>query len=298
MAVAVVVDAVLDVGGRQKLGLADLAGIGADQVAQRQVAALENLQRCDQLALEQLGAAAVVRHGRDHADHRQLTDVAGPEIALQPPDRDDDRRRHAELSLDAREQRRMPRQHLFALVDAAGGDAGRRVLLEGAVERGALAAVERQHRGILRDAGKRACNDALRHAGGRRLARHRPKKAAEIAAALRRARGRAEEQRAQEGREGACDHWCNPIVSSGCKKGRFPASVQVTRIITASKWRWAFASSTAQTPPSASAPHRVFFEPQIDHGRLPCGNGLRFPFVVSCYRGQSRWTRRPSAPSR
>jgi len=32
-AVAVVVDAVLDIGGRQKLRLADLARIGADQVA-------------------------------------------------------------------------------------------------------------------------------------------------------------------------------------------------------------------------------------------------------------------------
>ena len=35
-AVAVVVDAVFDVGRRQELGLPDLAGIGADQVAQRQ----------------------------------------------------------------------------------------------------------------------------------------------------------------------------------------------------------------------------------------------------------------------
>src|SRR4051812_44918962 len=52
VAVAVEIDAVLDVGGGQELGLADLAGIGADQVAQRQVTALHDLQRREQLALE------------------------------------------------------------------------------------------------------------------------------------------------------------------------------------------------------------------------------------------------------
>lgn len=52
MAVAVEIDAVLDVARRQKLRLPDLPRIGADQVAKRQVAALHDLQRCDQLALE------------------------------------------------------------------------------------------------------------------------------------------------------------------------------------------------------------------------------------------------------
>ena len=42
-AVAIEIDAVFDVGGRQELGLADLARISADQVAQRQVAALRLL---------------------------------------------------------------------------------------------------------------------------------------------------------------------------------------------------------------------------------------------------------------
>jgi len=35
-AVSVEIDSVFDVGGRQELGLPDLAGIGADEVAQRQ----------------------------------------------------------------------------------------------------------------------------------------------------------------------------------------------------------------------------------------------------------------------
>ena len=52
MAVAVEVDAVLDIRRRQKLRLADLAGIGADQITQGKIAALEDLERRDQLALE------------------------------------------------------------------------------------------------------------------------------------------------------------------------------------------------------------------------------------------------------
>ena len=52
MAVTVVINAVLDIGGRQELGLSDLSGVGADQVAQRQIAALDDTQRRDKLALE------------------------------------------------------------------------------------------------------------------------------------------------------------------------------------------------------------------------------------------------------
>jgi len=67
MAVTVEIDAVFDIGRRQELRLADFAGVGADQIAQRQVAALQDFQRGEQLALEQLGAAAVMRHGGERA---------------------------------------------------------------------------------------------------------------------------------------------------------------------------------------------------------------------------------------
>src|SRR5438477_194452 len=60
VAVAVEIDAVSDVGGRQKLRLADFAGEGADQVAQRQIVALHDLQRRQQFALKQFAAAAVL----------------------------------------------------------------------------------------------------------------------------------------------------------------------------------------------------------------------------------------------
>ena len=130
--------------------LADFAGIGADHVAQAEIAALHDLQRREQLALEQFGAAAIMRHGGEHAEHRQLAHVALAEIGLQPPDRDQDLPRHAELRLDARQQRGVTLQHRPAAVDAAGADAGRDILLERLVEGAALAAVEIQHRHILR----------------------------------------------------------------------------------------------------------------------------------------------------
>jgi hypothetical protein len=88
MAVAVIVDAVVDVGRRQELGLAELTGIDTDQLRQGEIAALHDLQRGDELALEQLGAAAVVRQRRNGAHHRQLAHVARAKIALQAPDRD------------------------------------------------------------------------------------------------------------------------------------------------------------------------------------------------------------------
>ena len=121
MAVAVVVDAVLDVGRRQELGLADLAGKGADQIAQRQVAALHDLQRRDQLALEQLGAAAIMRQRRERADHRQLAHVAGAVVGFQRPDRHDQLGRHAELPLDARQQRGVALHQRLGALDARPG---------------------------------------------------------------------------------------------------------------------------------------------------------------------------------
>ncbi len=43
MPVAVIVDAIFDVRGRQKLRLADLARVGADQIAQEKITALDDL---------------------------------------------------------------------------------------------------------------------------------------------------------------------------------------------------------------------------------------------------------------
>ena len=61
-----------------------------------------------------------MRHGGERADHRHLADVALAEIALQPPDRDDDLRRHPEPLLDPRQQCGVTLQHLPSHIDPPG----------------------------------------------------------------------------------------------------------------------------------------------------------------------------------
>jgi hypothetical protein len=206
-AVAVEINAVLDVGRRQELGLADLARIGAEHIAQRQVAALRDLQRRNELALEQLAAPAIVRERRQRAHHRQLAHVAAV-VGLHGPDRHDDGARHAELSLDPLEQSGMARHQRPGALDARLGDARACVFLEALAKGVALAPIEGHHRRIVRDAGERACDDLLRDAGGRRLARHRGDEGIEIPAALRGAGGprRGKNDGAERGGEGAPDH--------------------------------------------------------------------------------------------
>src|SRR5689334_1244553 len=104
MAVAVKVDAILDVGRREELRLPDLAGVSTDEIAQRQIAALENFQRCNQLGLEQLAAAAIMRQRGDRADHRQLAHVTRAVVALQSPNGHQQLFRYPKLSFDARKQ--------------------------------------------------------------------------------------------------------------------------------------------------------------------------------------------------
>ena len=203
MAVAVVVDAVLDVRRRQKLCLADLAGIGADEIAQRQIAALDDLQGGDKLALEQLGAAAVMRQRRHRADHRQLAHVAGAVIAFERPDRHDHRRGHAELPLDAPEQRGVHLHQFPGAADAGRDDPGGGVFLEAlGVEHAALAAVEGEDGGVGRQAGEGLVDDRARDAPALRVARDRGQERVEVAAAWRGERGGGEEQQ-DEGKEEA-----------------------------------------------------------------------------------------------
>src|SRR5258708_6958454 len=101
---------------------------------------------------QQFGAATIMRHRGERADHRQVAHVAGAVIGFEAPDRNDQWTRHAELPLNAREQRRMALQHLLAALDADGGNAGRGVILEAFAKSAALAAVEGEHRRIESDA--------------------------------------------------------------------------------------------------------------------------------------------------
>src|SRR5665647_3626888 len=78
----------------------------------------------------------------------------------------------------------MPLQHRPAAIDAPGADAGRDILLETLVEGVALAAVEIQHRRVLRDASEGRAGHALRNAGRRRLRRDARHEGVEVAAAF------------------------------------------------------------------------------------------------------------------
>src|SRR5580704_1220663 len=183
---------------------ADLAGIGADEIAQRQIAALDDLQGGDKLALEQLGAAAVMRQRCHRADHRQLAHVAGAVVAFQRPDRHDHRRRHAILLLDAPEQGGVHLHQFPGAVDAGRDDPGGGVFLEAlGVEHAALAAVEGEDGGVGCQAGEGLVDDAARDALALRVARDRRQESVEVAAAWRGARGGCEEQQDESKEEAA-----------------------------------------------------------------------------------------------
>src|SRR5262245_20098816 len=66
--VAVKIDRELDIVARQELGLPELARPGATHLGDAEIAALHDGQRRHQLALEHLGAAAVVRQRGDRAN--------------------------------------------------------------------------------------------------------------------------------------------------------------------------------------------------------------------------------------
>ena len=158
-----------------------------------------------QFLLEQLGAAAVVRERRERPHHRKLADVAGAEIAFQAPDADDQLLRHAELPLDAGQQRGVALQELAGAVDAPLRDAGRGVFLEALAEGAALAAVERENVLVDGDAREGLVDHLPRDALRRRLARDRGDEGVEVAAALGCERGGGENERDENGSK-PCEH--------------------------------------------------------------------------------------------
>src|SRR6185369_11463444 len=83
----------------------------------------------------------------------------------------------------------MPLQQLGAPLDPARGHPGRDIILEALAEGAALAAVKRQHRLILMQAGERGADGGRRHAGRLSLAGKRGEEALEAAATGRRLGG-------------------------------------------------------------------------------------------------------------
>ena len=119
--VAVIVDGAAVILRRHHLGLAELARPRADHLLRTQVAALDHAQCVEQARAEQLRPAAVIGERRQRRQHVLLAG-AGAEVAFQAPERDDHRRRHAEILLDALEQIVMLLDQLAALLKAVGRD--------------------------------------------------------------------------------------------------------------------------------------------------------------------------------
>ena len=102
--VAVIIHRVAIIFRRHHLGLPELARPGADHLLRPQVAALDHAQRVEQMAAEHVAAPAVIGQRRQRLERLVLA-LAGAEIALQPPERGDDRGRHAVILLLAGEDR-------------------------------------------------------------------------------------------------------------------------------------------------------------------------------------------------
>lgn len=179
--------------------LPDLARERADELALREIAALENFQRRDQLALEQLRAAAVMRERGQRLDDGALAHVGDAEIRLQPPDREDDLRRHAGLPLDRAQKRPVALQPLLRAGDSALGDARPRIILEALAKRAALAVVEIDDLAIERHAGEGLIDDVGANARRFRVARHLAEEGVEVAAAARGECRRGEERKSESG---------------------------------------------------------------------------------------------------
>ncbi len=115
VAVAVEIDAVFDVVRRRELHPAEFAGPVASHLINGLVAALDDLERVEQLLAEFVAAPAVISQGRQRRQDLELAEQRTV-IALEAPHRGDDLARHAIGLLDAAEQRAV----LVELGDAVG----------------------------------------------------------------------------------------------------------------------------------------------------------------------------------
>ncbi len=101
--VAVIVDGVVEIARRQELRLPDLTGPRADHAGRAHVAAIDDLQRRDQLLGEHLAAAAIIGEGDEGRQNGELAH-ARAEVALESPEARDDRSGHAEFRFRALER--------------------------------------------------------------------------------------------------------------------------------------------------------------------------------------------------
>src|SRR5579862_2757030 len=181
-AVAVVVHGEFQIGRRQELGLADLAGPGAVHVGRRHVAAIDDLERGKYLAAKLVRPAAIVGQRNKRTDGGKIA-VVGAVVGLQPPDGDNDRARHAELLLDPAEGRAVLGQQFCAAREPRRYHAAGELLK--ALPEHALGVVAGNDRRVVADAAERGLDRALRNTLRRRLGLDALQPSAEIAAAGR-----------------------------------------------------------------------------------------------------------------
>ncbi len=112
LAVAVIVDGEIDVVARHELHLADFARPCPVHLRRGQVAAVEDRQRRHQLGAELVRPPAIVGERRQRLQRGEVAEI-GAEIRLKSPKGDEDRPRHAELMLDAREDAGVPLEQAF-----------------------------------------------------------------------------------------------------------------------------------------------------------------------------------------
>src|SRR6202163_553191 len=120
------------------------------------------------MAAEHIRAAAVIGKRRQRREYFLLAEI-GAEVALQPPEGGDHRRRHAELLIRAREHRAVLLDQLAASLDAIGRDHAVGEFDEGLVE-DALAAVDVDDALVVDHLGRGRRKRPLRNAGAYRLA--------------------------------------------------------------------------------------------------------------------------------
>jgi hypothetical protein len=104
-AIAVEIDAVLEVVARRELRRPELSGPVADHLIRPQIAALDDAQRAHELVAEKVRPPAVVGQGRDRSDDVVGAALVGAVVAFEAPQRDHHGRRYAGPLLDARQQR-------------------------------------------------------------------------------------------------------------------------------------------------------------------------------------------------
>ena len=173
-AVAVEVHRVLEIVGGGELQAAELAGPVADHAVDGLVAALDDAQRVEQLLAEEIRTPAVIGERRQRAEDLVVAEI-GAEVALQAPEGDEHRRRHAVFLFDLGEQLGVLLDLGEAVGDAAAAHHAVGELQEGLIEHrlAVVAAHDRRIEGHgRRGFGDHALRDALR--GGFLLERVEP----------------------------------------------------------------------------------------------------------------------------